>query len=68
MQKTMKKTVVQTVEKVWLSGPELQKYLGVGKDVVDMLRETGRIIPYYLSRKTVLYNKKNIDNMVLKSK
>ncbi|OYP54603.1 excisionase family DNA-binding protein [Segatella bryantii] len=54
----MTTTIVNQVEKIWLSTDEVLKYLGIKKDFLDRLREEGKI-PYYkpAGKKQILFNK-----------
>lgn len=54
---------VKEVEKIWLSSKEVQWYLGIGKDFLDNLRETGRI-QYYKVGRTIFYRKTDIDKLI----
>ena len=61
----MATAIVTKVEKIWLSTDEVLKYLGVGKDFLDRLREQD-LIPYYkpAGKRTVFYNKAEIDKCI----
>lgn len=57
---------VEKVDKRWLSNEEAQKYLGVSKDFMKNLRDSARI-HFYKVGKTVWYELKDLDNLVLKA-
>lgn len=59
----MRPIATVTIEKVWLSNKEAQKYLGVGLDFFKLLRASGRL-PYYRIGHTVFYRKDDIDRLV----
>ena len=59
----MRQTASVTIEKVWLSNKEAQKYLGVGVEFFKLLRTTGRL-PFYRVGRTVFYRKSDIDYLV----
>ena len=61
----MATVIVNKVEKIWLSTDEVLKYLGVGKDFLDRLREQD-LIPYCkpAGKRAIFYNKAEIDKFV----
>ncbi len=65
----MATAIVTEVEKIWLSTNEVIKYLGIGKDYLDRLREEGKI-PYYkpTGKKPIFYKKSEIDRFIAKGK
>lgn len=64
----MKQAKVLPVEKVWLSSKELQAYLGMGKDFVDSLRESGRLRYYKIGARAVFYRKSDVDRLIEKGR
>ena len=51
------------VEKIWLTTKEAMKYLGVSRDFLDNLRQSGEL-GYYKVGHTILFKKDRIDKLI----
>lgn len=67
MPRINKSVTVGQVEKRWLSSQEARKYLGMGKDFFDNLRENAKI-HYYKVGNSIFYAISDLDNLILKNK
>lgn len=56
------------VEKRWLTANELEEYLGFGNAVTQREWRDSGLLPYYRIGRIILYDKKEIDDFVIKHK
>ena len=63
------KAVIEPVPVVWMTTETLTQYLGVSKDYIDHLRDSG-LIQYYkpFGGRKVYYRKDDIDKAILKAR
>lgn len=59
----MARTTVTSIDKIWLSNSEAQKYLGIGSAFFKRLRPTGQL-RFYKIGTAVFYRKQDIDRLV----
>lgn len=64
----MKRSRITKIEKIWLSGKELQDYIGLGNKQIQRLRDEGKIPFCRIGQKTFIYEKKIIDQFIQKHK
>lgn len=57
------KATVATLDKVWLSNHEAQKYLGIGPDFFKRLRSKGEL-RFFKVGTSVFYRKQDIDRLI----
>lgn len=60
-----KKTVINKVDKIWLSVQEAANYIGMSKTYISDLRKKG-ILPHCMIGNAVFFLKADIDNMMEK--
>lgn len=58
-----KKTVINKVDKIWLSTQEAATYIGMGKTYISDLRKKG-ILPHCMIGNTAFFLKTDIDKMM----
>lgn len=59
----MKTSIVNSVDKIWLSNAEAQKYLGMSADYMRDLRVDGQL-HFYKLRGAIFYKKSDIDKLM----
>lgn len=64
----MKRSRVTQIEKIWLSGKELQDYIGLGNKQIQRLRDEGKIPFSRIGQKTFIYEKQKIDQFIQNQK
>ena len=64
----MKRSRVTQIEKIWLSGKELQEYIGLPNKQIQRLRDEGKIPFSRIGQKTFIYEKQKIDQFIQKHK